>query len=391
MKKKLLFLLVFILLLIPINSLALSKNYTDKVSKYTNTKVEKDKVNLYLFRGEGCPHCKEEEEWLKDIKDDYKDKLNIYDYEVWYNKDNAGIMKNVAKEFNTNVEGVPFTVIGNKYYIGFSDTQKSSIQDKIDEYLEINPNSRKVNLPILGKVDKKDVSLPVVAVVLGLIDGFNPCAMWILLFLISMLFGMKNRKRSIILGVVFLTVSGLVYLLSMLGINMVLQIATISILKLAIGLFILGAGIYNFRKYLRIKDEEAGCEVVDDKKRKKLITKINKITHNKSFILALLGISVLAISVNLIELACSLGFPVIFTELLAVNKVTGILRIIYLLIYIFCYMLDDMVIFIVSMATLELTGVTNKYTKITTLISSIIMIIMGLLMLFKPSWLMLNF
>ena len=108
-------------------------------------------------------------------------------------------------------------------------------------------------------------------------------------------------------------------------------------------------------------------------------------------IISLIGISILAISVNLIELACSLGFPSIFTELLAINNVDGALKIIYLLIYIFFYMLDDMVIFIISMATLELTGITNKYTKITTLISAIIMIIMGLLMLFKPSWLMLNF
>ena len=391
MKKKLLFIFCLLLLLIPINSFALSKNYKDVVSSITNEKVEKNKVNIYFFRGEGCPHCREEEKWINKIKKLYKGKVNIYDYEVWHSVKNRNLMKEVGSSLNVEVRGVPFTIIGDKYYIGFSDTISSNIENKIDEYLELNKDTNMIKIPLLGKVKKTEVSLPLVAVVLGLIDGFNPCAMWILLFLISMLFGMKSRKRSIILGIVFLSVSGLVYFLSMLGINLVLQVATISILKIAIAIFILGAGIYNFRKYLRIRDEEAGCEVVDDKKRKKLISKINKITHNKSFILALLGISVLAISVNLIELACSLGFPMIFTELLAINNVTGTLKIIYLLIYIFCYMLDDMIIFIISMATLELTGITNKYTKLTTLISAIIMIIMGLLMLFKPSWLMLNF
>ena len=104
-----------------------------------------------------------------------------------------------------------------------------------------------------------------------------------------------------------------------------------------------------------------------------------------------MGIIVLAASVNLIELACSLGFPVIFTELLTINKVTGLIKIVYLLIYIFFYMIDDLFVFIVSMITLEATGITNKYNKLCTLISSIIMILMGLLLIFKQDWLMLNF
>ena len=113
--------------------------------------------------------------------------------------------------------------------------------------------------------------------------------------------------------------------------------------------------------------------------------------NNKNFLLSLIGISLLAISVNLIELACSLGFPLIFTEILAINKVKGIVKILYLLIYIFFYMLDDIFVFTISMVTLEATGITNKYNKLATLISSIIMIIMGLLLIFKPAWLMLNF
>ena len=104
-----------------------------------------------------------------------------------------------------------------------------------------------------------------------------------------------------------------------------------------------------------------------------------------------MGISILAVSVNLIELACSLGFPMIFTEILTINHVEGIVRILYLLIYIFFYMIDDLFVFTISMITLEATGITNKYNKLCTLVSAIIMIIMGLLLLLKPEWLMLNF
>ena len=113
--------------------------------------------------------------------------------------------------------------------------------------------------------------------------------------------------------------------------------------------------------------------------------------NSKTFLLSMLGIVALAVSVNLIELACSLGFPLIFTEILAINSIRGITKIIYLLIYIFFYMIDDMVVFAISMITVEATGITNKYNKLCTLISAIIMIVIGLLLLLKPSWLMLNF
>jgi hypothetical protein len=215
--------------------------------------------------------------------------------------------------------------------------------------------------------------------------------MWILLLLISLLFGMKEKKKAWVLGITFLFVSALVYFLSMLGINLVLGIATLNWMKIAIAIFILVAGVLNLRKYFKIRDEEAGCTVVDSKKRKKLITKMRKIIDSKSFILALLGIIVLAASVNLIELACSLGFPVIFTEILTLNNIGGVTKILYLLLYILFYMIDDLFVFSVSMITLEATGITNKYNKLCTLVSAIIMIAMGLLMIFKPEWLMFNF
>ena len=177
----------------------------------------------------------------------------------------------------------------------------------------------------------------------------------------------------------------------MLGINMVINIIAVNWIKYAIAIFILIAGLLNLRKYLKTRKEEAGCTVVNDTKRKKIITRMKKIMNSKSFLFALIGIILLAISVNLIELTCSLGFPVIFTEILSINNIKGITRIIYLLIYIFFYMIDDLFVFTVSMFTLEATGITNKYNKLCTLVSSIIMILMGTLLLVKPEWLMLNF
>jgi len=389
MKK--LILCCFMLLIVPTCCFAISDSYVDKVAKYTGTTVGDDKINLYLFHGEECPHCEEERNWLSEIEKKYKDKLNIYYFEVWHNEDNAKIKTEIQKEFNIEKNGVPLTIIGEKYFVGFSSVISSNIENTILNYCNIKNDTDEIKIPILGKVNIKSVSIPLVAVILGFIDGFNPCAMWILLFLINLLFGMKEKKKAWALGITFLFISGVVYFLSMLGINFVLGIATIKWMKVLIALFILIAGIFNLRKYFKIRKEDAGCTVVDSNKRKKIINKMRNIIKSKSFVLSLFGIIVLAVSVNLIEMACSLGFPVVFNELLTVNSIKGITKIIYLLIYIFFYMIDDMVVFAISMITIEATGVTNKYNKLCTLVSAIIMIIMGLLLIIKPEWVMFNF
>ena len=393
MKRKIFSLLLLFVLLFPINIFALSKDYEDKISDIVNKEVEKDKINFYLFRGEGCPHCAEEEKWIKSIKKKYKDTVNFYDFEVWYSEENKAKLKQVGEVFDLEIKGVPFTVIGDKHYSGFSEVIKSSMEDDIEAYLKTSSKSKdkKVKIPLLGKVSMKNSSLGLIAIILGLIDGFNPCAMWILLFLINMFLGMKNKKKAWVLGFVFLLVSALIYFLSMLGINFVVGITTVSYLRIAIAIFILVMGVLGLRKYLKTRKEDDGCTVVDDKKRKTLFKRAKKIVNSKSFILSLVGVSALAISVNLIELACSLGFPMIYTEMLSINNVTGFSKIIYLLIYIFFYMIDDLFVFTVSMITLEATGITNKYNKLCTLVSSIIMLLMGLLLIFKPGWLMFNF
>ena len=393
MKKKIFILFLLLVFLFPINIFALSKDYEDKISSIVNKEVEEGKINFYLFRGEGCPHCRQEEEWIKTIKKKYEKYVNFYDFEVWYDEDNQEKLKQVGEVFDLNIKGVPFTVIGDKHYSGFSDVISSSMEDDIEKYLgnSLRKEEKKVKIPLLGKVSMKNSSLGIIGVILGFIDGFNPCAMWILLFLINMFIGMKNKKKAWVLGFVFLLVSALIYFLSMLGINFVVGVTTISYLRIALAVFILVMGVLSFRKYLKTRKEEAGCTVVDDKKRKSIVTKVKKIMNSKSFIFSLIGVATLAISVNLIELACSLGFPVIYTEMLSINNVSGISKIIYLLIYIFFYMIDDLVVFTISMITLEATGITNKYNKICTLVSSIIMVLMGLLLIFKPGWLMFNF
>lgn len=371
-----------------------------------------ENVNIYLFYTKSCPHCHDEIEYLNDIKKQYN--LSIHLYEINNVEDKNKLIK-VSEYLEVTVYGVPFTVVNNNVITGFDknvtpftieynikDMINTPKADKVGELLGVvNKTENKlvvdkknkqtqVSIPIIGKIELKNFSLPIVAIILGILDGFNPCAMWILLFLISILIGMKDRKKALALGIIFLITSGFVYLLFMLAwLNFAKMLTSIILVRLLIAIVALIGGIININEFLKSDDD--GCDIVSDKKRKKIIVKLKKFTSEKSFLLAVLGIMVLAASVNLIELACSAGLPIIFTQLLAMNNLTLIQYIIYIGIYILFFMLDDIIVFILAMKTLELTGISTKFSKYSHLIGGILMFIIGVLMLVKPEWLMFNF
>ena len=370
-------------------------------------------VNIYLFHSQDCSHCKAEIKWLEEIKENY-DNVTVQEYEVTRNSDNASLESKVKKQFNTTTPLVPFTVIGEKYFIGFSDDTKSRITKMIDKYSNeehrdvvdevingidngIITNGDKLDdkftIPIIGEVNAKNVSLPIIAIVIGFVDGFNPCAMWVLIFLISMLMGMKNKKRMWILGLTFLATSSLVYILFMFAwLNIAVSLIEVMWIRYLISIVALVGAFINLKSFYKsITEKDSGCEVVNDTKRKRIMKYIKKFTAEKHFILALLGVMGLAFAVNLIELACSAGLPLMFTQILALNNLNTIQTIIYVALYILFFLIDDIVVFTVAMFTLQLTGISTKYTKYSHLIGGIIMLLIGLLMIFKPSWLMFNF
>ena len=391
--KKIWIILISILFLIPTNIFALNKDYEDVVSNIVGEKIEENKVNIYLFYSYTCPHCHDEIEYFKQLDNKYKDKINIYKYEVIKDKNNLKMMNATKELFQVSSTGVPFTVIGKEYILGFNETTKDEFTSIIDNYLEEKTNENNISektIPILGKIDAKKTSLTLVGIILGFIDGFNPCAMWILLLLINMTLTMKNKKKMMSIGLTFIFTSGIIYFLSMLGISYILDLTMVNIVRDVIAIFAIILGIYNLHVYIKTR-KDTGCHVVDKKKRKGIIKKINEIMSKKSTLLAIIGTIILASSVNLIELACSLGFPTIYLELLTINNIHGITKIIYLLIYIFFYLIDDLVVFLIAVFTLKSKGISTRYNKFVNLVGGILMIIMGLLLIFKPDWVMLNF
>lgn len=372
----------------------------------------KEKVDLYLFHSETCSHCQAEIEYLSKLEKEY-DNLELHLYEINNSKKNTELMIEIKDKLDIDSPNVPFAIIGNYYYIGYSDGIKEGIKELVDKYSEekqidvIKPILEGKELPdveilngeiktisIFGKsINLAKLSLPVLSIILGTIDGFNPCAMWILIFLISMLFNMKDKKKMWCLGLIFLFTSAFVYLLFMfawLGITTTL-LTKVTWFRIVIALIALIGAYVNLKSFYNSIKKGSGCEVVDNKKRKRIFDKIKQITTEKKFVLSIIGIIILAASVNVIELACSAGIPVLFTNVLALNQLSIIETCIYIFIYILFFLLDDIIVFVIAMLTLNIKAISTKYTKYSHLIGGILMLLIGLLMLFKPSWLMFNF
>ena len=371
-------------------------------------------INAHLFYRDGCPHCDSEKEFFKEYLKTHDD-VKLYIYDVVDDEDARNLYKEAQEAVNKKTSGVPYLVIGNQTVIGYANDRTTGKNiERIIEYYRNNPYrdligeitgivevndkiilpdkdilSDNINIPFFGSVNPKETSLPIIAMVIGFIDGFNPCAMWILIFLITMLFGMKDRKKMWILGVTFLLVSAFTYFIFMVSwLNIAQFMSQIFLFRLIISLIALVFGIINISKFF--KKAEDGCEVVDDKRRRKIMDRIKNIISEKKFILALFGIAVLAVMVNIVELLCSLGLPVIYTQVLAMNDLSNSQYYTYLLIYILFFLFDDLLIFFIAMKSLKIKAVSNKYTKYSHLIGGIIMLLIGLLMILKPEWLMFN-
>ncbi len=368
-------------------------------------------VYLTLFYGDGCPHCAKEEAFLDKLEKEFPN-LKVRRLEVWYNQDNIKLMQEVSKELNVRITGVPFTVIGQETISGYLNDEttgqkiRAAVEshstagcaDLVGDIISQQPSQgntqclpegspQNITLPFLGEVSIKNWSLPLLTIIVGIIDGFNPCAMWILLFLISLLLGMEDKRKMWTLGSAFIFVSALTYFLFLAAwLNLFLFLGFIAAIRLIIGVVAIASGTYHLKEWW--SNRNAACRAINDEKRKKVMDRLRKITEQNVFWLSLLGIMVLAFTVNLVELVCSAGLPAIYTQILSLAKLPPIQYYAYLLLYIIFYMLDDLIVFIIAMTTLQAFGISKKYTHWANLFGGVIILILGILLIFKPGWIM---
>ena len=215
---KFLFLILFIAVLIPIGAASAKTNNV---------------VHLYFFNGDGCPHCADEKVFLNEMANEYGRQLVIHSYEVWYNEDNAKLFETFAKAFDFEPSGIPVTFIGSQYWTGFGSNAETGIREAIKSGVEngvvdavqiVNGEEAviatidssavsTIDLLLIGTIDLSGKSIWLSTVLIGIVDGFNPCSLWVLTMLLAMIVRTNSRKKTLIIGIVFLTVTAAIYAL----------------------------------------------------------------------------------------------------------------------------------------------------------------------------------
>ena len=355
--------------------------------------LAQNKAELIYFWGDGCPHCAKESKFLEQMAEKYPE-LKITKYEVWYNSENQELFKKTAKELGITQLGVPLTIIGDEHFIGYQDdeTTGKTIEQAIVKAVgsaEIIDNTKKdiVKVPFFGEVNLAKLSLPILTIILGTLDGFNPCAMWILVIFLSLLLPLKSRKKVALIGGIFIFAEGLLYFIFMSAwLNFFLAVGYLSLIKIGIGVFGIVFGILRIRDFINWRP--GVCKVTDAKSQGKLMERIQNVLKPAALPATILGIFILAFGVNLIEFFCSAGFPTMYTKILSLQGVETLKYYLYLIFYNVFYMLDDLIVFGFALFTLKRFNFSEKYNRWSTLIAGLMILILGILMIFKPSLLM---
>lgn len=372
---------------------------------------------VIMFGRDDCGFCKEQFKYLFDegIDYEYYNITNDEQAKIWY--DQLTEKHDVSKV-------TPVTVIGESVLAGFNGPnttgkaiaaalEKARYSDirTIEEHLaraekqevilgggctglscETTGGSQYVfDLPFLGVVDLQTLSLFTLSAVLGVIDGFNPCAMWVLITFLTLLSQAGSKKKMIFLASVFIVAEAVMY-------NLILNVwyktwdfvALDQFVTPLVGLLSLGGASFFLWRWYKNKDAALVCDITDLDTQAKTIGKFQAIIKQPITIASIAAILVIAFSVNVIEFACSIGIPQAYTKILEINMLTALERQWYILVYTAGYMVDDFIVFglaIWGYSKLQSHG--GKYAQLSLLIGGILMLILGLIMIINPSLLVL--
>ncbi|MFH1546577.1 MAG: glutaredoxin [Patescibacteria group bacterium] len=380
----------------------------------TNYQLSKTPVNVFVR--EGCSHCRDEEEFLAELletRDDfetfYHDVGDPFDYHYF---DELTSLEEIPK-------ATPITLVGNTIIQGFGSAQSTGIhiielldisrgQPTLDfsEFIaaggsggkvetvtggiceetaavcEIPANRHLVDIPFIGAVDIAKYSLPTISVILGFIDGFNPCAMWVLVTFLIVLLQIGDRRKMFQIAILFIFAEAVMYFLIL---NVWFTawdfVGMDKFVTPIVGLVAVGGGIFFLYEGIT---SEGTCKITNPEQRAKIHFKIKELVAKPLTWITAAGVLVLAFSVNIIEFACSIGIPQAFTKILEINLLSTFTEQMLILLYTFFYMVDDFIVFGIALVGIEHLGVTHKYSKYSNLIGGVLMLILGALLIFAP-------
>lgn len=380
-----------------------------------------DTVRIEVLERADCTHCKAERDFLEKLQETRADIEVIFlDLDVPENKQ---LWEDIAE-----IEGLPkvtpITLIGDRIIQGFDkaettgvmferiiDQMKDRVQLTFQQVVEMGGTGSAheiegagcdedsgacaaeeyvpmlVSVPFMGTIDVKRYSLPTLSVILGFIDGFNPCAMWVLVTFLLILVQVGDRKRMWqIAGLFILAEAVMYYLILNVWYTVWDFVGLDNIITPIVGIVAIGGGLFFLWEY---KKSDGTCQVTNMEQRQKTRSKIHALATAEWTILTIIGVIGLALSVNIIEFACSIGIPQTFTKILEINALSPFMKHLYMLLYILFYMVDDFIVFGIALYSIEKIGLTTKYSQWCHLIGGILMLILGSILIFAPDLLVL--
>lgn len=379
-------------------------------------------VRIYLFWQSGCPYCEAAMRELNDLAES-NPSIELEPLEVGASPETDALYIKLIAIFEEDRAAVPFVIIGDLSFLGYLDggrsatlyrraaerclesvcpdivAQVKALSDSLREGARGPPSAQPeperaaeqvlpetLHLPLIGELRTADLSLPILTVVLAAVDGFNPCAMWVLVFLIGLLMGLQDEKRMWLLGSAFLGATAVMYFAVMAAwLNLVLLLGAAVWVRVAVAILAVGGGVYYLREYWT--RPETVCRVTSPGRRQRIMSALRSVVDTNRLLLAMLGIMAMAVLVNFVELLCSAGIPAVYTKVLTLSELSVGAYYAYIGLYILVFMLDDIAIFATAMLALRVTGLTGGYARYSHLIGGAVLLGIGAVMLLRPDWL----
>ena len=351
-------------------------------------------MELVLFWGDGCPHCAAEKEWLETLEDDYPE-LTVTQYEVWYDEGNQELFVETAERMGFEPSGVPTTIVGEQVWVGFSDSIALQIRAVLDaDAAGQQPSgaggspgessSSRIDVPFVGGVDLGDKSLALSTVIIGFVDGVNPCSLWVISVLLTIVVRTGSRRRVLAIGSVFLAVTAGMYALYMVGLYSVMGvIAHLGAIQLGVALVAAVFGVVS------VKDSFAfrmGLSfTLPDSSKPGIYRRIREASGRQNLFAALGATAVLAVGVSLLETPCTAGFPVLWTGMLAANDVGAAEATGLFVLYMVPFLLDELLVFGVVVATMRAMKLQERHGQLLKLVAGTTMLALGGTLLVRPA------
>lgn len=353
---------------------------------------------IELFVRSGCPHCAAAKAYLAELAAQ-RPGLRIVETDLQRDPGARARLARLSRDAGIAQPGVPTIRVGERLIVGFDSPATTGAQvlaaldgrapasaaasscSMRDELSCGLPDEAAIELPFGGgRLSVADVGLPLFTVAIGLLDGFNPCSMWVLILMISMLATLGNRRKMLLIAGTFVAIEGLAYFAFMAAwLNLFLLIGLSRASEIAIAALALVAGAVNLKDFVAFG---RGVSLsIPAAAKPGIYARLRAILHANRLAPALFGVAVLAIMMQAVELLCTSGFPALYTRILTLRQLDSGSYYGYLLLYNAMYMLDDVIVLGIGVVTLSQHRLQEHEGRLLKLVSGFVMVGLGIYLL----------